>query len=177
MWQNHPRYRPYILGALLLVVAFHVLFPLRHHLIPGDVAWTEEGHRYSWRMMLRSKQGFGTFLVKYQDSTGTERQQRIRPVDSLRAKQYRKMWTHPDMILQYAHHLRDQYAPRYDSVRVYAHVKCKLNGRDYHSFIDPQRDLARVAWTWRGGRDWILPEGPNERTNEPTEGRERSRRN
>lgn len=161
-WQRDLRYRPYILAGLTLVVAFHVLFPLRHHLIPGDVTWTEEGHRYSWRMMLRSKQGFGTFLVKYRDATGAEQQERIRPVDSLRAKQYRKMWTHPDMILQYAHHLRDQYTAHYDSVEVYAHVKVKLNGRKYHAYIDPDRDLAQVEWTWIGAKDWIRPEGENE---------------
>jgi hypothetical protein len=31
--------------------------PFRHFLIPGDANWTEEGHRFSWRMMLRSKVG------------------------------------------------------------------------------------------------------------------------
>lgn len=44
--------------ALLAVfVAIQIGMPLRHHLDPGDVAWTEEGHRYSWRMKLRSKSG------------------------------------------------------------------------------------------------------------------------
>ncbi|WP_316930169.1 HTTM domain-containing protein [Leeuwenhoekiella sp. MAR_2009_132] len=31
--------------------------PLRHWIIKDDVLWTEEGHRLSWRMMLRSKGG------------------------------------------------------------------------------------------------------------------------
>ncbi|RZJ64207.1 MAG: hypothetical protein EOO45_19025, partial [Flavobacterium sp.] len=44
---------PYFIVQLLL--------PLRHHLIKGDVLWTEEGHRLSWRMMLRSRDGFTEF--------------------------------------------------------------------------------------------------------------------
>jgi hypothetical protein len=38
-------------------LAMQLLIPLRHHLYPGDVAWTEEGHRFSWRMKLRDKHG------------------------------------------------------------------------------------------------------------------------
>ena len=34
-----------------------LILPLRHHIIKDDVLWTEEGHRLSWRMMLRSRGG------------------------------------------------------------------------------------------------------------------------
>ena len=46
-----------ISNGLILLFLVHVMLPFRHHFYPGDVAWTEEGHRYSWRMMLRSKNG------------------------------------------------------------------------------------------------------------------------
>ncbi|GIW80128.1 MAG: hypothetical protein KatS3mg105_1935 [Gemmatales bacterium] len=36
-------------------IVAHFLLPLRHYAIPGDANWTEEGHKFSWRMMLRSK--------------------------------------------------------------------------------------------------------------------------
>jgi vitamin K-dependent gamma-carboxylase len=53
-----------VLGAFIgLWLAFHFLWPLRHTLIPGDANWTEEGHRFSWRMMLRSKEGYLQFSV------------------------------------------------------------------------------------------------------------------
>ena len=39
-------------GAYLLLQA---IVPFRHLLYPGDVNWTEEGHRFSWHMMLREK--------------------------------------------------------------------------------------------------------------------------
>lgn len=40
---------------LAFFVLWQSLFPLRHFFIEGDANWTEEGHRFSWRMMLRSK--------------------------------------------------------------------------------------------------------------------------
>jgi vitamin K-dependent gamma-carboxylase len=36
-------------------LAFHLLVPLRHLGIDGNAEWTEEGHRFSWRMMLHRK--------------------------------------------------------------------------------------------------------------------------
>ena len=38
-----------------LFLVLNILLPLRHHLMPGDVTYTEEGHKMSWRMMLRAK--------------------------------------------------------------------------------------------------------------------------
>ena len=45
-----------VLAFLAVYVAVQLLVPLRHLLYPGDVAWTEEGHRFSWRMRLREKE-------------------------------------------------------------------------------------------------------------------------
>lgn len=44
-----------IVALLSLWVAFQVLVPFRHLLYPGNVSWTEEGHRFAWHMKLRSK--------------------------------------------------------------------------------------------------------------------------
>lgn len=45
-----------LMTAGLLLISFQqILYPLRHHLYPGDVTWNELGHRYSWRMKLRDK--------------------------------------------------------------------------------------------------------------------------
>ena len=88
--------------------------------------WTEEYHRYSWRMMLRSKQGYGTFIVRDKD-TGAKK--RSGPVDWLDKRQYRKLYTHPDMILQFAHHLRDTYRQQGKTVEVFADIRMQLNFR------------------------------------------------
>ena len=54
-----------VVVSLLLLIHFVVqlALPLRHHFIQGDVLWTEEGHRLSWRMMLRTRQGSIQFFI------------------------------------------------------------------------------------------------------------------
>ncbi len=62
-----------IVALLVLFLAVQVLVPLRHYLYPGNVAWTEEGHRFSWRMKLRSKGGW-VALFMTDPATGTTTQ-------------------------------------------------------------------------------------------------------
>jgi hypothetical protein len=155
LWQAAPRNRTAILSGLGVLMAIHLMLPLRHHLYPGDVAWTEEGHRYSWRMMLRSKIGFGTFKIVHQDTGETTV---VRPKDYLSERQERKLYTHPDMILQFAHFLEKEFEQEGQKVAVYAKIRCKLNYRDYHDYIDPERDLTQVKWSFWTPSNWILPE-------------------
>ncbi len=155
LWQKKPAYRLPVTAGVSLVVLFHLLVPLRHHLFPGDVAWTEEGHRYSWRMMLRSKQGRGHFLVRDKE-TGAE--EIVQPKNLLSDKQARKILTHPDMILQFAHYLRDKYEREGREVEVYADVELRLNFRNYGLYIDPSVDLAQEEWKFFKPSNWIVPE-------------------
>lgn len=154
IWQGTPSNRPIIIAVFVALALFHVSIPWRHHFYPGNVAWTEEGHRYSWRMMLRSKRGYGHFIVK-DVATGAE--EKIKPRKVLGSKQNRKMYTHPDMIIQYAHHLRDEYAAQGKEVEVYAHIKVKLNQRKYQPFIDETVDLAQEEWHFFRPSPWIIP--------------------
>ncbi len=151
----NPIYKKTIVAVLVFVCSIHILLPLRHHYFPGDVAWTEEGHRYSWRMMLRSKQGYGSFKVK---ESKTGKSKRIKPKDYLSKRQSQKIYGHPDMILQFAHYIRDlKEAEGMEDVAVYADIKLKLNGRDYKRFIDPKVDLAKEEWEFFKASHWIMP--------------------
>jgi hypothetical protein len=154
MWQEEG-YRKPIMYGLGLVMVIHLLLPWRHWLYPGDVAWTEEGHRYSWRMMLRSKQGHGVFNVVDKESGEVTP---VRPREYLNSKQRRKLFTHPDMILQFAHFLRDKYREVGKEVEVYANIRVRLNFRQYSDYIDPEVDLAAVEWSFFYPSGWILPE-------------------
>ena len=147
-----PHLRP---AALIVLVALHVFLPLRNYLFNSDVDWTEEGHRYSWRMMLRSKQGEGDFRVV---DVGTGDVESVEPADSLDRRQYYKMATHPDMILQYAHHLRDVRRAAGQEVSVYGDFRVRLNGRRTQRYIDPKVDLTQVKWSWLRAKPWVLPE-------------------
>ena len=52
-----PKHNNILIGILLVYFIFQIGLPIRHWMIQDDVLWTEEGHRMSWRMMLRSKSG------------------------------------------------------------------------------------------------------------------------
>ena len=144
-----------IKGSILIFAIAMLLIPLRHHLFKGDVAWNEKGHRYSWRMMLRQKQAYGSFTVK---NLVTNKTEKIKPQDFLTKRQKRKLFTHPDMILQFAHFLRDKYEKEYDAeVAVYADVRSKLNGRKYQKYVDTEVDLAKEEWYFFEHAEWVIP--------------------
>jgi hypothetical protein len=52
-----PNYANTFKPILVVYFIIQIILPIRHWFIPGDVLRTEEGHRLSWRMMLRTKSG------------------------------------------------------------------------------------------------------------------------
>ena len=84
-----------------------MLLPLRHHLFPGDVHWTEEGHRLSWQMMLRAKEGRSIFRI-VDKKTGIE--ERINLSEHLTPNQKSDFGVKPDMIWQFAQYLKKHFA-------------------------------------------------------------------
>ena len=139
-----------ILVSVWLVVQFAL--PLRHWFIPGDVLWTEEGHRLSWRMMLRQKSGTSIFYIK---EIGKEEKKRVNLSDYLTRKQIRSMGGKPDMIWQFAQHLRKVYKEEGIPVEVYVDNKTKVNQSEYRQLINPNTDLAAAKWNYWGHNDWI----------------------
>lgn len=147
--------KKFVLAALSVIVTFHLLMPLRHWYFEGDVAWTEEGHRYSWRMMLRSKRGYGYFEIKNKE---TGEVTKVSPEEYLTERQADKLMTHPDMILQFAHYLRDLWGRRgVPEVEVYASIRASLNGRRTQPFVDSEVDLAKEKWHFFKTSPWIVP--------------------
>jgi vitamin K-dependent gamma-carboxylase-like protein len=133
-------------------LAFQVAFPLRHFLYPGPVAWTEEGHRFSWRMKLRDKEA-SVRIVSRDAKTG---ESWTEPLGNLTSRQRRDMAAHPDMILQYAHHLAEIYREEGREVEIHATAKVSLNGRAPQLLVDPAVDLAKQPRNlWHAS--WIRP--------------------
>jgi hypothetical protein len=141
--------------AVYLAIQF--LLPLRHFLYPGNVNWTEDGHRFSWHMKLRTKRGLVRFRLTDPQSGRTWE---VDPAAELDARQVTKMAGNPFMMLQYAHHLADLTSepgrPRY---QVRAIAVAALNSHPAEPIIDPTVDLAAVPRTLFGPTDWILPQG------------------
>ncbi|MCB9046084.1 MAG: HTTM domain-containing protein [Chitinophagales bacterium] len=143
----------WITWGLCLFIAWQILTPLRHHLYKGDVVFTEEGHRMSWRMMLRSKRGSAIFMVrdKHSDSSWV-----IQPQDVVLKYQSRNVATRPDFIWQFAQYLEKEYANRGYDVTVKAKVLCSLNGRPQRLLVDSSVDLAAEPWLPFTHHKWIL---------------------
>jgi hypothetical protein len=139
-----------VAAVLSLWLVSQVTVPLRPFLYPTNVHWSEDGHRFSWHMMLRSKEATGTFLIRI---PGRRRVIHVDPNDELGERRAHKMLIRPDMILQFAHHLAGQHKP---DAEVYAHVLAALNGRPAARLIDDRVDLAREPRTlWPAS--WVLP--------------------
>jgi vitamin K-dependent gamma-carboxylase len=139
--------------ALVGFFAVQILLPLRHLAYPGPVLWTEEGFRFSWRVMLAEKTGTLYYSVT-DPSTG--RSWETFPGAPLTPQQAKQMAFQPDMILAYAHHLRDRLAAEGiadPQIRAFAHVS--LNGRPSELLVDPEVNLARIERSL-SARSWVL---------------------
>jgi len=147
-----PKNKKWILGVLSIYFIVQLFLPLRHHLFKDDVLWTEEGHRLSWRMMLRSRIGIVTFKI-LNKSTGNV--SKINLDDYLTPKQKNRVACYPDFIWQFAQHIKNDYAAKGEDVQVFANSKVKVNKGKYHEFIDPEVDLASVPWKHFSHNDWI----------------------
>jgi vitamin K-dependent gamma-carboxylase len=138
----------------ILYLGWQLLFPLRHFFIPGDVNWTEEGHRFSWRMMLRTKRGYIHYNVV---DAATQRSEYVNPSTYLVREQLRELPKHPDMIWQFAQVLKEEYKRQgMEEPQVYAISRLSLNGYPHHPIVDPTVDLAAIPYTW-GAKSWVTP--------------------
>lgn len=150
---------PLVLAMLGIWVTSQILIPLRHFAIPGDVHWTEEGHRFSWHMMVRSKDGTVAFNVA---DVSTGETWAVDAAEWLTSRQMDDLAGRPDMILQFAHYLEDVWATDgHDNVEVRAIGSVSLNGKPSQPLVDPQVDLSAIMRPWSPPASWIVPPKPN----------------
>lgn len=144
------------LTYVVLVVFFCVqlLLPWRYVLYPGELFWTEEGYRFSWRVMLMEKSGYAQFKIV--DEVSGKRFY-VDNSDFLTPLQEKQMSFQPDMILEYAQYLRDHFEKQgHKNVAVFADVRVALNGRLSTQFIDPNTNLAQEKESFKH-KTWITP--------------------
>ncbi len=134
--------------------SIHLVLPLRHHFFEDKPAWTEEGHRLAWRMMLRSKTGVVKFILE--DKASGEREL-VNPDAYLTPNQESSLTGQPDMIWQFAQYLKKEKAKEGKKVAVYIESNISLNGHAKKRLIDATVDLASVPWEPFKHSYWILP--------------------
>lgn len=137
--------------ALLL---FHLLFPFRYLNRPGELFWTENGYRFSWRVMLMEKAGIATFRV---EDTGSDRRVQVDNRAFLTTFQEKQLATQPDFLLEYAHFLADHFRKQgFTRPRVYVDSYVALNGRLSQRYVDPATDLTTISID-SPPETWLLP--------------------
>lgn len=147
------KYRKFIVPVIAVFFAIQLLLPWRYLAYPGELFWTEEGYRFSWRVMLMEKMGSSQFKIV----DGTGKSFYIDNSDFLTSFQEKQMSYQPDFILQYAHFLGDHYkAQGYKNVKVYVDSYVALNGRLSQPYIDKSVDLYQIKESFQH-KNWILP--------------------
>lgn len=143
-----------ICSILVPYLLLQLALPWRYLLYPGHLFWTEEGYRFSWRVMLMEKAGSATFRIR-DNNTGNE----FEVINSqfLNTHQEKQMAFQPDMILSFAHHLGNHYKRiGIERPSVYCDCHVTMNGRASRLIVDPQVDLFQQEEGFSPKR-WILP--------------------
>jgi vitamin K-dependent gamma-carboxylase len=154
--QSIPTNKPIKLLIHLLIFAYVLLqicLPLRTFLYGGNVLWHEQGMRFSWRVMLREKNGDLSYLIS--SASKPNQKWEVNPKDYLTWRQVVEMSSQPDMIVDFAKYLSTiakQKGIHDPIIRVDSMVS--LNGRKPQRMINPNVDLLHLPSDFN---QWILP--------------------
>ncbi|WP_299257072.1 HTTM domain-containing protein [uncultured Aquimarina sp.] len=140
-----------VLGLFFIIQLF---LPFRYMLYPGELFWTEEGYRFSWRVMLMEKAGYANFKI-VDGETGNRFY--VDNDDFLTPFQQKQMATQPDFILEYAHYLKTHFENQgHQNIQVFVESHVALNGRLSSEYIDPNVDLGKQKESFKH-KTWIIP--------------------
>ncbi|HYZ90837.1 MAG TPA: HTTM domain-containing protein, partial [Actinomycetota bacterium] len=147
--------------ALIGFAALQVLLPMRHWLIPGNVAWTGEGQRFAWQLLVRQESGTARFRVS---GPGSNAVGTLSIDDHLTSFQIAKMIVNPDLLVQFAQYLEAYYRSIgvTDDLEIRVEGEVSLNGRSRQPKIDPDVDLTSIRRPYLPPAPWIVPLRPYE---------------
>lgn len=151
-----------LIKGFTFLIALHfsmqLLMPLRFILYSGNLFWTEQGYRFSWRVMLMEKAGTAFFYIR-DKNTGKETE--ISNCDYLTTMQEKMMATQPDMLIQYAHFLKNDYEKQgFKNIEVVAESYVTLNGKASKLIVNKTTDLSLEEDNYKP-KTWILPFSDN----------------
>lgn len=156
----HKKYSPSKAIKYLFIIYFmlQIIMPLRHVFLYDDfILWTENGYRFSWRVMLVEKEGRAIFRVKDRQS---QQSWEVSNSDFLTAFQEKRMAVRPFHIVQFGQYVGKEYAKKFKikEVQVFVDVAVTLNGRVSQVLIDPTFDLMNQEINYNDSK-FILPLG------------------
>ena len=127
-----------------------LVMPLRHHFIKGDVLFTEEGHRLSWRMMLRER--IGNLNIKIVDKK-TKEYHYHNYASELTSKQIKILTQSPDVIWQYCQKIKKESKK---PISIFIESTISINRRPFVKLIDEKTDMAIAKFNYFGHNNWVL---------------------
>lgn len=143
-----------VLPVIGLFFVIQLLFPWRYLTYPNELFWTEEGFRFSWRVMLMEKAGYAQFKIVNGETGKTFY---VDNTDFLSSFQEKQMSFQPDFILEYAHFLGEHFAGQgHENLEVYVESYVALNGRKSQPYINPDINLLEVKDSFLP-KTFILP--------------------
>lgn len=151
---KYPNFKTVYVTVFAIYFVVQMVLPLRHYWFKDDVLWTEEGHRLSWRMMLRAKYGLVTYTI---ENKNTGQKTIVKLSDYLTKKQQKSASTKPDVIWQFSQHLKQTFQAKGQDVAVYVNCRVSVNGKPLKRLIDPNVDMANQPWEPFKHSHWILP--------------------
>jgi hypothetical protein len=141
-WKARERW---LAGLGVAYCCVQLVLPLRHFWHAGDVLWNEHGMRWSWKVMVREKAGSITYRVVVPE---TGRSYEVPAGRYLTRHQEREMAGQPDLIVQLAQQLREDFETRgHPGAKVYVDALVSLNGRPPARLLDPTVDLGQIQGT------------------------------
>lgn len=141
--------------VILFYIGFQLLFPLRHHLYPGNVDYTGEGQRFSWRMKSVYKDFSISFIL---EDEARDIRASLDPRTVLTVKQYTNLGYYPELILPVAENLRKAAIEKgLVDPKIYVDYKVGFMGLSKNYMIDPDRELSSLKYSPIRHSSWILP--------------------
>lgn len=154
-----PAFHRVLIGLFMLHFAAQIIMPFRYAFYPGKLFWTEQGYRWSWRVMLMEKAGTAFFYVR---DGKTGRESEVMNSMYLTPMQEKMMATQPDMMVDYARFLKEEYTRLgFEDPAVRTECYVTINGRGSTLIVDPHTDLASQSNSPFKLKTWILPYAQN----------------
>ncbi len=143
------------IGFFVIHFTIQILMPFRYALYDGNLFWTEQGYRFSWRVMLMEKAGTAFFYVR---EKGTGKEIEVSNCDYLTPMQEKMMATQPDMLINYAHFLKQEFKMKgiVKEPEVVVESYVTLNGKASRLIVDKTTDLSIEEDNLKP-KKWIIP--------------------
>ncbi len=136
-----------------IFIIIQLILPFRYLLYKGNLFWHEQGFRFSWRVMLIEKVGYASFFIK------AENHNDVIAIDNkkyLSRTQIKMFNTQPDMMVQYAHFLKEKYQKLgFKNPKVFAEIYISLNGKGSKLYNNVNIDLSSQKNNLKQ-KEWIL---------------------